>query len=98
MLACMLSDFSHVQLFAILWTIAHQPPLSMELSRQEYLSGLLCPPPGDLPDLRIKPVSFMSNLHWQASSSPLAPPGKPRFTLYTLITFCLEGLPGLTHA
>ena len=56
------------------------------------------PPPGALPDLRIEPVSFMSNLHWQAGSSPIAPPGKPRFTLYTLINFCLEGLPELTHA
>ena len=31
-----LSHFSHVQLFAILWTIAHQAPLSMGFSRQEY--------------------------------------------------------------
>ena len=76
MLACMLSDFSHVQLFAILWTIAHQPPLSMELSRQEYLSGLLCPPPGDLPDPEINP-RLLQLLHWQADSFPLAPPGKP---------------------
>ena len=57
-LACMLSDFSHVQLFATLWTVAHQPPLSMELSRQEYLSGLLCPPPEDPPDPEIKPASL----------------------------------------
>ena len=32
------------------WTVAHQAPLSMEFSRQEYWSGLPCPPPGDLPD------------------------------------------------
>ena len=32
------------------WSIAHQAPLSMALSRQEYWSGLPCPPPGDLPD------------------------------------------------
>ena len=56
------------------WTVDLQAPLSMGRSRQEYWSGLLCPPPGDLPDLRIEPVSFMSNLHWQAGSSPLAPP------------------------
>ena len=31
------------------WTVAHQAPLSMGLSRQEYWSGLPCPPPGDLP-------------------------------------------------
>ena len=34
--ACMLSHFSHVQLFATLWTIARQPPLSMGFYRQAY--------------------------------------------------------------
>ena len=43
-----LSLFSHVQLFATPWTAAHQVPLSMGFSRQEYWSGLPCPPPGDL--------------------------------------------------
>ena len=51
----MLSHFSSVQLFVTLWTIAHQAPLSMEFSRQEYWSGLPCPPPGDLPNPGIKP-------------------------------------------
>ena len=58
------------------WTVACQAPLSMEFSRQEYWSGLLCPPPGDLPDPRIEPVSLMSNLHWQVGSLALEPPGK----------------------
>ena len=49
-----------VQLFATLWTIAHQAPLSMGFSRQEYWNGLPCPPPGDLPDLGIEPASLMS--------------------------------------
>ena len=53
----MLSSFSHVWLFVTPWTIAHQAPLSMEISRQEYWSGLLCPPPGDLPDPGIKLMS-----------------------------------------
>ena len=44
----MLSHFSCVQLCATLWTAAHQAPLSMGFSRQEYWSGLPCPPPGDL--------------------------------------------------
>ena len=48
--ACMLSLFSHVQLLATLWTVARQAPLSMGFSRQEYWSGLPCPPPGDLPN------------------------------------------------
>ena len=47
----MLSRFSCVRLFETLWTVAHQAPLSMGFSRQEYWSGLPCPPPGDLPDL-----------------------------------------------
>ena len=37
-----------------------QAPLSMGFSRREYWSGLLCPPPGDLPDPEIEPVSLMS--------------------------------------
>ena len=51
---------SHVRLCAILWTVALQAPLSMGFSRQEYWSGLPCPPPGDLPDAGIQPVSLMS--------------------------------------
>ena len=56
---CMLSCFSHVQLFESLWTIAHQAPLAMGFSRQEYQGGLPLPSPGDLPDPRIEPASFM---------------------------------------
>ena len=41
------------------WTVAHRAPLSMGFSRQEYWSGLPCPPPGDLPDPGIKPTSPM---------------------------------------
>jgi len=48
----------------------------MGFFRQEYWSGLPCPPPGDLPDAGFEPASF-SLLHWQAGSLPLAPPGKP---------------------
>ena len=55
---------------------SHQPPLSMGFSRQKYWSGLLCPPPGDLLNPGIKPVSFMSPA-WQAGSLLLVPPGKP---------------------
>ena len=54
---CVLSRFSRVQLFVILWTIAHQVPLAMEFSRQEYWSGLPCPPSGDLPNSGMEPVS-----------------------------------------
>ena len=63
----MLSHFSCVRLFATLRTVAHQAPQSMGYSRQEYWSGLPCPPPGNLPNPGIE--------HWQAGSLPLAPPG-----------------------
>ena len=50
-----------VWLFATLWTIAHQSPLSVGFSRQEYWSGRPCPPPRDLPNPRIELTSLMSN-------------------------------------
>ena len=42
------------------WTVAHQAPLSMGFSRQEYWSRFPCPPPGDLPDPGMKTVSLLS--------------------------------------
>ena len=60
LLLLLLSCFSHVQLFATLWTIVHQTPLSMGFSKQEHWSRLHCPPPGYLPDPGIKPVSLKS--------------------------------------
>ena len=57
---CMRSRFSRVQLFATLWIVAHQAPLPMGFSRQEYWSGLPCPPPGGLPNPGIEPLSLMS--------------------------------------
>ena len=57
---CILSHFSHVQFFAILWTVACQALLSKGFSRQEYWSGLLCLPLGDLPCLGIEPASLTS--------------------------------------
>ena len=47
---------SRVQLFATLWTVAHQAPLSLGFSRQEYWSGLPFPPPGDVPDPGTEPA------------------------------------------
>ena len=44
---------------ATLWTVAHQASLSMGFSRQEYWSGLPCPPPGDLPDPGIELAFLM---------------------------------------
>ena len=77
------SHFSRVQLcvysglvtqlcpaLATAWTVAHQAPLSMGFSRQEYWSGLPFPPSGDLPNTGIKPTS-LSHLHWQVDFLPL---------------------------
>ena len=85
--ACVLRRFSHVQLFSTPWTVALQAPLS----RQEYWSGLPCPPPGHLPDPKIKPTLVMSpvlagrffttNPTWEAHKAYLNMP-----VLYTFIT------------
>ena len=48
---------SHFQLFATPWTLACQTPLFMGFSRQEYWSGLPFPPPGDLSNPGIEPIS-----------------------------------------
>ena len=68
--------FSQCMLFATPWTIARQAPLSMGFSRQEYWSGLPCPPPGDLSDPGIVPkcltfpalagVFFTTSATWEA--------------------------------
>ena len=55
--------------------VSFSPPLSMGLSRQEYWSGLPCPPPGHLPNPGIKPRSP----ELQADSLPSEPPGKPLY-------------------
>ena len=73
--ACLISC---VQLFVTLWTIAYQVPLFMEFSRQEYWSGLPLPPPGDLPDPGIKPVSPALAGRFFTT----VPPGKPPVDLY----------------
>ena len=77
-LLCIISCFSHVQFFETLRTVAHQAPLSMGFSRQEYWSGLPCPPPGDLPKLGIKPCL----LHLlQVDFLPIEPPGKSEVSI-----------------
>ena len=67
---------SHVQLFMTPWTIACQAPLSMGFSRQEYWSGLPCPPPGDLPNPGIEPTPPQSPA-LAGGFFTIAPPGKP---------------------
>ena len=60
MCTCVLSC---VRLFVTPWTVDHQALLSMGFSTQEYWTGLPCPPPGDLPNLGIKPITggFFTN-------------------------------------
>ena len=62
-------------------TVAHQGPLSMEFSSQEYWSRMPFPTPGDLPDGNLN----LSLLHWQADSLPQAPPVKPHHTMIMLL-------------
>ena len=73
----MLSHFSHVQLFATLWTVARQALLSMGFCRQEHWSGLPYPLPGDLPSPGIESLSPVAPaLH--TDSLPLSPQGSPK--------------------
>ena len=92
---CRLSCFSRVWLFATPWTVAHQAPLSMGFSRQEYWSGLPCPPPGDLPNPGIKPASPATSVS-QVGSLPLSHQGSPnncipspQFNSYYFVMFVL---------
>ena len=70
-------------LFATPWTIAHQAPLSMGLSRQEYWHGLPCPSPGDLPD----PGTELTSPALQAHALLLRYWGSP----------CVVGSPPSSH-
>ena len=63
------------------WTVAHQAPLSIGFPRQEYWSGLAFPPPGDLPDPGVKPVSPALAGRFFTTE----PPGKPQHQMYPLI-------------
>ena len=92
-LCCMLSHLSRIQLFATLWTAACQASFVPGDSPGKHTGvGCQCPPPGDLPNPGIKPVSLTSNLHWQAGSLPLVPPGqlfvKPPQT--TTLPYCIS--------
>ena len=86
MLACVLSHFNCVWFFATLWTVAHQAPLSMGVSRQEYWSELPCPSPGDLPDPGIEPAPAASPT-LQVDSLPTEPPGKLISLILLIILF-----------
>ena len=98
---CMLSHFSCVWLFVTLWTVAHQASLSMGFSKQEYWSGLPCPPPGDLPDPGIEPVFHAASAS-QGDSLLLSHLGSPYIfymhiimnyiynIIFIISTYCLQ--------
>ena len=73
-------SLSRVRLFATPWTVAHQAPLFLGFSRQEYWSGMPFPSPGDLPNPGIKPRSPAV----QADAVPSEPPGKPERSLTSI--------------
>ena len=75
---------SRVRLFVTPWTVAHQAPLSVGFSRQEYWSMLPFPPPGDLPDPGIEPTSALESRFFTTES-----PGKP-LKFWTVVHFCEE--------
>ena len=91
---------SVVSNFTTLWTVTHQAPLSMGFSRQEYWSGLSCPPPGDLPSAAIKATSSASFAleedslllsHW---GSPY-PHNNPVLLIIHILLVKKQGLEGL---
>ena len=82
--ACVLS---HVWFFAAPWTAACQSPVSTGFFQQEYWSGLPSPPPGDLPNPGIKPVSPTSPA-LQADSSLLSHRGSSRITIWSSNSTC----------
>ena len=75
---------SCIQLFVTPWAVAHQAPLSMGFSRQEYWSGLSFPLPGDLPDPGIKPESLVS-FALACGVFSTEPPGKPHIFFRDII-------------
>ena len=70
-------SLSRVQLFVTLWTVAHQAPLSMGFSRQEYWRRLSCPPPGVFSTQGLDLCLFCL-LPWEMGSLSPAPTGKSR--------------------
>ena len=76
---CMVSHFSHVRLFATPWTVAHQAPLSIEFSRQEYWSGCQALLQGIFLTQGSNGVSYAPALTGGVFTTE--PPGKPSVTL-----------------
>ena len=72
--SCMHAKLLQLSLTETLWTVAHQAPLFMGLSRQEYWSVLPCPPPGDLPHQGFESMSLNISCLGKWALYKLAPP------------------------
>ena len=90
--ACVLS---RVWLFETPWTVACQPPLSMEFSRQESWNGLPFPSPWDLPDPGIGPLTPTSPTPHVDSLllEPLEKPHKSMTGVYSIVYSIFQALP-----
>ena len=93
-----------VRLFATPWTAAHQVPLSMEFSRQEYWNGFPSPPPGDLtdPGIKVTALCLMHGryilYHWPpGKASVFWDPLKFQSREWRLGNLYLHGSAGLNH-
>ena len=94
-----------IQFFATLWTVAHRVPLSMGFFRHKYWSELPCPPPVDLPNPGIKPLSltspalagrvFTTSATWEAPLSRKSPP-QPHSTS-SLLSLSPDKLASFSH-
>ena len=73
------------------WTVAHQAPLSMGFSRQEYCSRLPFPTPGDLSDQGIEPMSLVS-LALAGRFFTTAPSGEPQVNITSIINDINTGI------
>ena len=82
---CVWKSLRCVWLFLTPWAIAHQVPLSMEFSRQEYCSGCHALLQGIFPTQGLN-LCRLCLLHWQVDSLPLTPPGKPQYFMYMVVT------------
>ena len=74
-------SLSHVWFFTTLWTVACQAPLPMEISRQEYWSGLPFPSLGDIPEAELEPASPALAGRFFTTE----PPGKPQATVLSVL-------------
>ena len=87
----LLSQISHVQIFAALWIVAHQAPLSMGFSRQQYWTRLPWSPPGDLPNPGTESRSLTSPALW-VDSLLLSRRGSPKY-YYPALMFAVPAQP-----